>query len=101
MELPPCPYRPLGTRVIVKILPVATDNLILLPEGKTHTTTPQTYEVIGVGGGVNDDKFSLKAGDVVLLSCHESEVYPLRKEDKLIMVDRSKIVAVVDTTVQN
>lgn len=94
-------YRPLGTRVIVKILPVRNDNIIVLPEGKTHLTTPQTYEVIAVGGAVNDEKFSLTAGEIVLLSCHESEVYPLNKEEKHIMVDRSKIVAVVESQTQN
>jgi co-chaperonin GroES (HSP10) len=96
-----CPYRPLGTRVIVQILPMQTDNKILLPGGETNISTPQTYEVIGVGGAVNDDKFSLNVGEIVLLSCHPSEVFPLNKEDKLIMVDRSKIVAAMKAETQN
>lgn len=94
-------FRPLGTRVIVQILPVANDNLIVLPDGKTHLTKPQTYEVVAIGGAVNDDKFSLNVGEIVLLSCHESEVYPLNKEEKLILVDRSKIVAALAPTTQN
>lgn len=94
-------FRPLGTRVIVQMLPTPNDNLIVLPDGKTHLTKPQTYEVVAVGGAVNDEKFSLTVGEIVLLSCHESEVYPLSKEEKLIMVDRSKIVAAIDNTTQN
>jgi co-chaperonin GroES (HSP10) len=96
-----CQFRPLGTRVIIQILPVHNDNLIVLPDGKTNLTKPQTYEVIAIGGAVNDEKFSLNVGEVVLLSCHESEVYPLSKEDKFIMVDRSKIVAALKSETQN
>lgn len=96
-----CQYRPLGSRVIVQILPMQTDNIIVLPGGEKNITTPQTYEVIAVGGAVNDEKFSLNVGEIVLLSCHPSEVFPLNKEDKIIMVDRSKIVAVVKTETQN
>lgn len=97
----PCPYRPLATRVIVKILPIPSDSLIVLPDGKRHLTDLQHYEVMAIGAAVNDDKFSLNVGDVVLLSCHESEVYPIRKSDKLIMVDRSKVVAVKENQTQN
>lgn len=96
-----CQYRPLGTRVIVQILPPQTENILVLPGGKPNLTTPQTYEVIAIGGAVNDEKFSLNVGEIVLLSCHESEVYPISKEDKFIMVDRSKIVAALQTQMQN
>lgn len=94
-------YRPLGTRVVVEILPINSTSLVVLPDGKNHLREPQTYEVIAIGGAVNDEKFSLNVGEIVLLSCHESEVYPLNKDEKHIMVDRSKIVAVVENQVQN
>lgn len=95
-------YRPLGTRVILKILPVEHKSPILLPDGKTNPKAHQTFEVIALGGEVNDEKFSLRVGEVVIAAgLHPSEMIPLSEEQQTFMVDRSKIVAVVDTTVQN
>jgi co-chaperonin GroES (HSP10) len=96
-----CKYRPLGTRVILKILPIESKSSILLPEGKTNPKERQTFEVIAVGGEVNDDKFSLHAGEVVLMATHNSNILPLDEEQQLIMVDRSALVAVVSNTTQN
>jgi len=96
-----CAYRPLGTRVIVRILPTKSDSHIVLPDGKQYLMVPQTYEVIAIGGQVNDDKYSLNVGEIVLVSCHESEVYPINKDEKFIMIDRSKIVAAVETSMLN
>lgn len=96
-----CPYRPFGTRVVVKILPVKSESLLVLPDGKTNLMVPQTYEVVAIGGAVNDATFSLKVGEIVLISCHESEVYPLNKEEKWIIVDRSKLVAAEENQTQN
>lgn len=96
-----CPYRPLGTRVVLKILPVENKSEILLPDGVTNAKTRQTFEVIALGGEVNDDKFSLNVGEVVLISCHNSEILPLDQEEQLIMIDRSKIVAALEANTQN
>jgi co-chaperonin GroES (HSP10) len=96
-----CPYRPLGTRVVLKILPVENKSGLYMPDGVTNTKQRQTFEVIAIGGQVNDDKFSLNSGEVVLISCHPSEMLPLDEPEQLIMVDRSKIVAAVETQTQN
>lgn len=96
-----CQYRPLGTRVILKILPVENKSEILLPDGVTNAKTRQTFEVIALGGEVNDDKFSLNVGEVVLISCHNSEILPLDQEEQLVMIDRSKIVAALEAKTQN
>lgn len=96
-----CPYRPLGQRVVLKILPVENKSGILLPDGVTNAKSRQTFEVIALGGEVNDDKYTLNVGEVVLIACHNSEVLPLDEEDQLIMVDRSKIVAAVEKQTQN
>jgi len=96
-----CIYRPLGTRVVLKILPVENKSEILMPDGVTNAKSRQTFEVIALGGEVNDDKFTLNVGEVVLISCHNSEILPLSEEDQLIMVDRSKIVAAMDAQTQN
>lgn len=96
-----CQYRPLGTRVVLKILPVENKSEILLPDGVTNAKTRQTFEVIALGGEVNDDKFSLNVGEVVLISCHNSEILPLDQEEQLVMIDRSKIVAALETQTQN
>lgn len=96
-----CPYRPLGQRVVLKILPVENKSTILMPDGVTNAKTRQTFEVVALGGEVNDDKFSLNVGEVVLISCHNSEILPLDQDDQLIMVDRSKVVAAVESNTQN
>lgn len=96
-----CPYRPLGQRVVLKILPIENKSEILMPDGVTNAKSQQTFEVIALGGEVNDDKFTLNVGEVVIISCHNSEIMPLSQEDQLIMVDRSKIVAAVDMQTQN
>lgn len=95
-------YRPLGTRVILKILPVESKSSILLPDGKINPKTHQTFEVIAVGGEVNDEKFRLNVGEVVIAGgLHPSEMIPLSEEQQTFMVDRSKIVAAIENNVQN
>lgn len=96
-----CPYRPLGQRVVLKILPVENKSGILLPDGVTNAKSRQTFQVIAVGAEVNDDKFSLNVDEIVLVACHNSEMLPLDQEEQLIMVDRSKIVAVLQNQTQN
>lgn len=96
-----CIYRPLGQRVVLKILPVENTSGILLPDGVTNAKARQTFEVIAVGGEVNDEKFTLNVGEVVLIACHNSEILPLSEEDQLVLIDRSKIVASLDTKPQN
>lgn len=95
-------YRPLGTRVVLKIIPVQSDSVVLLPDGKVNPKQHQTFEVIAVGGEVNDEKFSLRAGEVVIAAgLHPSVMVPLNEEDQTFLVDRSHIVAVVEQNVQN
>jgi co-chaperonin GroES (HSP10) len=96
-----CIYRPLGTRVVLKILAVENKSPLFMPDGVTNTRQRQTFEVVAIGGEVNDDKFSLNVGEVVLIACHQSEMLPLSEEDQLIMVDRSKIVAAMESNTQN
>jgi co-chaperonin GroES (HSP10) len=96
-----CQYRPLGTRVVLKILPVENKSGILLPQGSNNPKVRQTFEVIAVGGEVNDDKYKLNVGEVVLIACHNSEILPLDEEEQWIMVDRSKIVAAWENNTQN
>lgn len=89
-------YRPLGTRVLLKILPVENPSDILLPDGASNPKVRQTFRVEAIGGHVNDAQFSLKEGEVVLIACHNSEILPMSQEDQLIIVDRSKVVAVLE-----
>lgn len=96
-----CPYRPLGQRVILKILPVHSTSIILMPDGTPDPKTRQTFEVIAVGGQVNDATFSLNVGDVVLIGCHNSQILPLNEEEQLIVVDRAHIVCVTNVTTLN
>lgn len=97
-----CPYRPLGTLVILKALPIENKSGILLPDGKTNPQERQTFEVIAVGGQVNDEKYSLTVGEIVLTAgFHPSEVVGLDKEEQWFLIDRSKILVAIDKNVQN
>lgn len=96
-----CSYRPLGTRVVLKILPVESKSPILMPDGVTNAKQRQMFEVVAIGGEVNDDKFSLNVGAIVIIACHNSEMLPLDEELQLLMVDRSKVVAALETQTQN
>lgn len=96
-----CPYRPLGQRVVLKILPVQSTSVILMPDGTPDPKTRQTFEVIAIGGQVNDATFSLNVGDVVLIGCHNSQILPLNEAEQLIMVDRAHIVCAMNATTQN
>ena len=93
-----CQYRPLGTRVVLKILPMESKSAILLPDGKTNPKERQYFEVVAVGGEVNDAKFTLVKGETVMIACHKSDILPLDEENQWIMVDRSKIIAAVEKT---
>lgn len=95
-----CQYRPLGTRVVLKILPMESKSSILLPDGSANPKARQTFRVIAVGGEVNDATYKLSEGEIVLIATHASEILPLDEEEQLIMVDRSKIVAAVVTSGQ-
>lgn len=97
----PCKYRPLGTKVVVKILPIENKSEILLPDGKTNPRERQTFEVVAVGGEVNDSTFSLSVGEVVLIAAHASDFLPLCEENQWALVDRSRIICAVDKNVLN
>ena len=96
-----CKYRPLGTRIVLKILPIENKSGLVLPNGATNPKERQTFEVIAVGGEVNDDKYSLHAGEVVLIAAHNSDLLPLDEEQQLIMADRRHVIAAVDEKTQN
>jgi len=96
-----CKYRPLGQRVVLRINPIENKSSLVLPDGKTNPNERQTFEVVAVGGEVNDAKFSLAVGETVLVACHQSDYLPLSEPEQLVLVDRSKIVAAIEKDAQN
>lgn len=96
-----CPYRPLGTKVILKILPVENKSSILMPDGVTNSKQRQTFEVVALGGEVNTDKFQLRVGEVVLVAGQNCDFLPLDQELQLLMVDCTRIIAALETQTQN
>lgn len=85
-------YRPLGTGVLLKVIPIEEKPLIQLPEGKQDTRIQQSFKVMAVGGQVNTDTYKLAEGEVVYVAAHQAEIFPVDAEEKLLIVDRSKIV---------
>lgn len=89
-------YRPLGARVILKVLPKEIESSIVMPDGKTNPREKQYFQVVAVGGEVNDDKFQLNIGDIVLTACHPTEIIGLDQDEQLILVERNRIMVVVE-----
>lgn len=90
-------YRPLGTKVILRILPLEAASPIVLPEGKQAPGQHQTFEVVAVGPLVNEGENKLVVGEVVMISAHASQMIGLNKEEQLMLIDRESIVCVIET----
>ena len=92
--------KPLGDRVVLKQLEAeeTTASGIVLP-GKDKEK-PQQAEVIAVGpGGVIDGKevkMQVKVGQKVIYSKYAGTEVELEKDDKVIIVRQSDILAVID-----
>lgn len=91
-------YRPLGTKVILRILPQEAASPILLPEGKQAPGQHQTFEVVAVGPSVNEGGNKLAVGEVVMIAAHASQMIGLDMKEQLMMIDREHIVCVVETS---
>lgn len=87
-------YQPLGTRVLLKLLP-EDKSPIALPDGIQNPGAVQRFTVMGVGGMVNEEKFKLETGDTVQLACHPSQIVGVDKEQALLLVDRLDIAVIV------
>jgi co-chaperonin GroES (HSP10) len=88
-------YRVLGSRVLVRQTPSKTNSKLVLPPGKYNPHQIPTYEVVGIGGDVNNDKFHIEVGDTVLIhASHPQDAVGL--DDGLRVVDKAIIVAVVE-----
>lgn len=89
-------YRPLGTKVILRVIPQEPATAILLPEGKKAPGQHQTFEVVAIGPKVNDGDNKLVVGEVVLIAAHESQMLGINKEEQLLLIDREFVVCVVE-----
>lgn len=85
-------YRPLFSRVILRILPPKQQSSLVLPDGTNHQTEIQHYEVVAVG----DDVTKINAGQIVLAAFHPSNAIGLSKDDKTLIIDQQHIVCVVE-----
>lgn len=87
-------YRPMGTRLLVQLEERSSRNGILLPEG-ARTEEPMTAEVIDIGAAVVEEKFQVSIGDTIVLNITPSFLFPISKKDRLILIERHDIVAVL------
>lgn len=94
-------YRPLGTKVILRILPQQPTTVLHLPEGKKAPGQHQTFEVVAIGPKVNEGENKLAVGEVVLIAAHESQMVGINKEEQLLLIDREFIICVVETPALN
>lgn len=85
-------YRPLFSRVILRILPPKNPSALVLPDGTQNNTEIQYYEVVAVG----DDVTKINAGQTVLASFHPSNAIGLSKDDKTLIIDQRDVVCVVE-----
>lgn len=101
MNDPKQQYRALGTKVLLKVIPLEPDSAVLLPEGKNHPNKLQTFEVISVGERVNDETYKLTVGEIVVVSAHQSQMMGVSREEQLLVVDRENIVLAISGTTLN
>lgn len=101
MNDPKQQYRALGTKVLLKVIPLAQDSSVILPEGKNHPNKLQTFEVISVGERVNDETYKLTVGEIVVVSAHQSQMMGVSREEQLLVVDRENIVLAISGTTLN
>jgi chaperonin GroES len=91
--------KPLGTRVLVKRVEEEekSEGGIILPD--TAKEKPQEAQVVALGTGKNEDGetigFSVKAGDIILLSRYGGTEVKIGGEEHLI-VNESDILAIVE-----
>lgn len=89
-------YKPLGTKVLLKILPPEKPKSeILLPEGQKHPGSHQYFEVVAVGPLVNDGKNQILDGETVMIAAHPSQMIGLDMEQQLMLIDREHVVCAV------
>lgn len=93
--------RPLGDRVIVELLEQeeVTASGIVLPE--TAKEKPQKGNVLAVGPGkLNDDgtrsPMDVNADDVVIFAKYAGTEFKLDRDDKVLILRQSDILAVVE-----
>lgn len=96
-------YRPVGTSVLLKLLPQTNKkSSLVLPDGKTHPGEIQQFEIVAIGNEVNDDKFKLNAGETVIVGgAHPSEAVWVDVEQRLLLLDRRKVICVVESQIGN
>lgn len=88
-------FRPTGTNVLLKVLPkTESESSIFLPDGKSRPGEIMRWEVLAIGTEVNDEKFSLRPGEVVILGGgHPGEGVWL-VQGSIVVFDRRRIVAI-------
>lgn len=90
-------YRPLGTKVLLKILPPESDpSPVLLPDGQKRPGQHQYFEVVAVGSLVNDDKWKITPGETVMIAAHPSQMIGVNQEKQLMLLDREFVVCAVE-----
>lgn len=85
-------YRPLFSRVILRVLPPKEQSSLVLPDGSNHQTEIQHYEVVAVGEEVT----KIYKGQIVLAAFHPSNAIGLNKDEKTLLIDQQHIVCVVE-----
>ena len=91
-------YRPVGTAVLVRLLPPQNENHnILLPDGSSRPGDFQLWEIMAIGNEVNEANFQLKVGETALLGGgHPGEGIMVDPERKIMLFDRRRVVCIVE-----
>jgi co-chaperonin GroES (HSP10) len=88
-------FTPLGTRVLLKMLPAENKSAIVLPDG-VRGNAVQRFEVIAIGSMVNKDGYELSVGWIVQLGVHPGSIVGVDQEQSFLTVDRLDINVVVN-----
>lgn len=89
-------YKPLGTCVLLKVLPIETGPLHI-PEHLQNAAgmkKNQYFQIEAVGPGVVDEQFPVAKGDKVQIKAHPSVLVGVDHEKQLCVCDRKDLAVV-------
>jgi len=96
-------FKPVGTAVLFRRLPpVNQDHNIILPDGSSRPGDFQEWEILALGDEVNEEKFKLEVGQIVMLGGgHPGEGICVDGKLGIFLFDRRRAVCIVESNGTN
>lgn len=92
-------YQPLGSKVLLKVLPMESKTKVVIPDhlkGVAGSGTQQFFRIEALGPQAVEEAYPLKVGQQVMISSHPSLLVGVDAGQSL-MVTNNKDIAVICT----